>query len=340
MNLSGLLNSDVATLRSAAARAVDWWVGQLATLLPGRAKNSRRPRNIVLWDQGVLRLLRKDGSSGKMSGKGARVWLVVPGKLAFRRSLDLPRMSNADLRRLVELEAERLSPLPQAETLVGIEVGRSNAAGGQCPVEVAVLPSAAAEEAVEAARRAGLTIAGLGLFDPASRTARFDFTPALRAQGLLAGARSPLLFWWSLPAFLFILNIAVLVIRDQQSLERLQAAVEQQEPATRAARVLQGRAAGFEATARTMASERRSHDVLAMLAIVSKDLPAGAWVQRFTFSARSARLVGYKGKDFDVAASFRKDQRIGFVRSNTGQLVSETPAGQPFDLTISLKGAQ
>ena len=340
MNLSTVLNSDISTLRVTAARAFHWWVAQLHELLPKHSAGRRVPRNIVLWDEGSFKLLGKDGAGRAMPRKASRAWLAIPASLAFRQILQLPRMSAPDLRRLVDLEAERLSPLPRSEILVGIEICQSPAGSEQCSVEVAALPVTAAERALEDARRAGLSVAGVGLFDSGTRTTRFDFAPALRVRGLLAAGSSSAAIWWSLLAFAFILNIAILVIRDQQSVDRLQGLVEQQEPAARTARALQNRAADFDTTARDLLSQRRSHDVLAMLSIVSQDLPSGAWVQRFTYSGRTARLVGYKRKDVDLAAAFRKDPRIASVRSNTSQFVSDTPAGQPFDVTITLKAAQ
>jgi hypothetical protein len=340
MNFSALLNSDVSTLRITAARAFNWWVAQLHELLPRRAESRRRPRNIILWDGGALRPTGKDRSGRSIPKKGSRVWLAVPASLAFRRNLKLPQMSAADLRRLIDLEAERLSPLPASESLVGVEVHRSLSSGEQSPVDVAVLPVAIAGRALEDARHAGLAISGFGLFDTVEHKTNFDFSPALRARGLLAGGNSAAPIWWCILAFLFILNVAVLVVRDEQSVDRLQTAIEQQKPAASAARTLQNRAADFEVTARGLASQRRSHDVLATLSIVSQDLPPGAWVQRFSYGARNARLVGYRSKDVDVAAAFRKDQRIASIRSNTSQFVSDTPAGQPFDITITLKDAQ
>jgi hypothetical protein len=340
MNFSALLNSDVSTLRVTAARAIHWWVAQLHELLPRHPDSRRKTRNIVLWDEGVLRPAGKGRGGRLVPRKGSRVWLTVPATLAFRRSLNLPQMSAADLRRLIDLEAERLSPLPASESLVGVEVHRSLSSGEQSPVDVAVLPVAIAGRAFEDARQASLAIAGFGLFDSASSKTQFDFSPALRARGLLAGANSAAAIWWCILAFLFILNVGILVVRDQQSVDRLQTIIEQQKAASSTARTLQSRAADFDSVARGLASQRRSHDVLAMLTIVSQDLPQGAWVQRFNYGARTARLVGYKGKDVDVAAAFRKDQRIASIRSNTSQFVSDTPAGQPFDITITLKDAQ
>jgi hypothetical protein len=337
MNVSTLLNSDVKTLRVLAARGFHWWVGQLEELLPGSRRGRRGPRHKLVWQDGSLRVLGKAGTAGRMPSKGARIWLAVPQQLAFVRTLELPRMGAADLRRLVQLEAERLSPLPTAEAIVGIEVGRRTGNAPTVPVEIAVLPLAAAEQAITAAQEAGLSVARLGLLPSNERLPRFDFLPALRERGLLPASRPASAIWWSFVAFVLALNLAILVIRDEQSVARFQNIVEQQAPSVAAAKAIRRRAAEFDSTARDLQYQRRGHDVLSALAVASSDLPAGAWVQRLNYSARTARLVGYKQKDIDVTTALRKDKRIAAVRSNTAQLVTDTPAGQPFDVTIVLR---
>ena len=335
MSVSTILNSDLGSVRASIVRGVQWWIGQLQGLVP-RRPHVRMPGPVVLFEDGALHVLRKDGREGRIPGEGARVALAVPRELAFIRTLQLPRMSAADLRHLIAMEAERLSPLPIADSVVGFEVQGAAAGGEKAPVDIAVLPIAAAESALAAAGQAGLTVASFGLANGRDRSPQFDFAFALRERGLLPAGRSPAAIWWCLVAFAFALNLAVLVIRDQQSVKRLENVAEQQAPAVTAARSMQSRAGDFDRTARDLQSQRRCHNVFSTLAIVSQDLPASAWVQRFTYGPRTARLVGYRSKDVDVAAALRKDPRIAAVRSNSAQLVADTPAGQPFDITIVL----
>lgn len=338
MDAGAILNSDMGTLRVTAARALDWWLGQLEELLPDGLRR-RRPRQVVIWDEDALFIVGRNGEPRRLPRAGRRVTLAVPPALAFKRTIQLPRMSAKDLRRLVEMEAERLSPLPASETVVGMEALGHGEAPGTMSVGAAVLPVSAAQEALAAARQSGLDVASFGLASDDRRTAHYEFMPALRARGLVEQRRSPAAIWWLLVAIAFVLNLAVLIIRDRQSVDRLETMVEQQQPAVAAARAIRKRADDFDQSANDLAAQRRTHDVLGALGTVSEDLPAGAWVQRFTFGARTARLTGYRRRNADVLAVLRKDSRILIVRQNSAQLVTDTPAGQPFDLSIVMRGA-
>ena len=106
-----------------------------------------------------------------------------------------------------------------------------------------------------------------------------------------------------------------------------------------AARTIATSARQFELNADLLAAERGSHDVLGALGSVSAALPSGAWVQRYAWSGRSVRLTGYKRQGVDVLAALRHDPRFANVRSANSDVIAEIPAGQPFDITATLKGA-
>lgn len=341
MSLVTILNSDVGSLRTVAQRGFYWWLGQLAEFVPVALRSRRRiPRQIVTWDDGVLRVVSRRGTATKLPRSGTRVIFAIPARLAFVRTLQLPRMSAADLRRMVEMEAERLSPLPLAESIVATDVGKAGAGDALTAVAVAVLPKHIAEQAIAALDEAGLVPGRIGLIDGLDRHLGFDFVPGLRERGLIASRPSPLTFWWSIALFAFLLNIAILVIRDRESVARLSAIADQQAPAVVVARAIEKRANYFHGTARDLVAQRRSHDVLTALAVISQALPAGAWVQRLTYDGRAVRLTGYKHKDVDLVAALKRDPRIGGVSLNSAQIVADIPAGQPFDLTVHLRTGQ
>lgn len=337
MSLGTLLNSDMGSLRIMVLRGWAWWIGQLEEMVPPALRSRRQsPHRLLLWDDGVLRLICRGGADGRLPGAGARVNFAVPARLAFVRPLQLPRMGSADLRRMVEMEAERLSPLPLSESIVGMALRRSGAGDGSTPVDVAILPQRTAEQAIAALDEVGLVPTGFGLLAEGEGVARFDFMPILRERSLVPARRSPAILWWSIVAFVFLLNIAVLVFRDRASVARLGEIADEQAPAVGAARAIERRANDFDSNARAVIAQRRTHDALAALALVTQALPAGAWVQRYTYDGRSVRLIGYKRKELDLIAALRADPRIAAVGSNASQIVADIPAGQPFDLSLQL----
>lgn len=340
MSMGSLLNTDVKSLRAMALRGVGWWVGQIEQMLPAALRHARRaPRQLVIWTDGTMRVVRKRASATVMPRSGSRVALAVPTELAFLRTLQLPRMTGSDLRRVVELEAERLSPLPPSELLIGVDAPSDNGADKTMQVDVAVLPQRVAEQAIDAADAAGLAITGFGLISGPGRQARFDFMPALRERLLVPTRRSAGTIWWTLVGALFLINFVVMIVRDEQSVARLATAAEEQGPAVSAARAIQARAGEFDRLSRDVTARRAASDPLRALAVVSAALPAGAWVQRFTMTGPTVRLTGYRSGNADVVTALRRHPRIAAVRSNGEQPLAPSPMGQPFDVVARLRTA-
>lgn len=337
MTLSAVLNSDLGTTRAILVNGFHWWTGQLRELIPGRLQRDTMPRHIVAFDGTALSVVRGQRSPNDLPAEGTRVALAVPARQAFLRTLKLPGMRPSDLSRLVAIEAERLSPLPPPDSLAAAGMRRRASDAGHAPVEIAVLPKSVAEQALAAAERAGLVVAAFGLLDEPDPKWRIDFMPALRAAGMAPPHRSPAAIWWVLVGLFLLVNLAVHGIRDRREIARLSAMVEEQGPAVTTARAMLGRTNAFDAGARVLSDQRRTHDVLGTLAIVSASLPEGAWVQRMSYNGPTVRLVGYKRKGVDLIAAFKRDARIAGVRSNMSQMVAEIATGEPFDVTIQLR---
>ena len=341
MSVNAILNADMATVRSWALGGLRWWISQLSELVPARWRiGGGAQGTLALFDgAGDLSYLRGGRPVPKPAQGDARVVLAIPEPMGLTRSLTVPRLGAADMRRLVELEIERLMPLPSDETLVAIQPLAQGGVSAASSAAVAILPRELAARAISAAISAQLVPTRVMLLPASEGGIRYDFTPVLREHGLLPTRSSPALFWWGLVGVAFLLNLVLLIVRDQQSVDRLAALVDAQAPAVTAARTIATRARQFELNADLLAAERGSHDVLGALGSVSAALPSGAWVQRYAWSGRSVRLTGYKRQGVDVLAALRHDPRFANVRSANSDVIAEIPAGQPFDITATLKGA-
>lgn len=325
MRADTILSADLGTGRRWIGDALRWWISELQSMVPPRLRSLRRI--------GVL--VRFDPANGQLTGarriRNKAIALVVPAELALRRSVDFPRIREADLKWLVEAEADRLSPLPSEDGLVAYQVLRGS--GKAAPVSLAILPRTIVASALNAAADQGGVVTSLTLEGDRS----LDFLPAARRAGLASDRPGRTGLWWGLLGLLFLLNILVLVIRDQDSVGKLEAQVAEEAPAVDAARLLQRRAAGFEKVARSVAAERTRHDVTTDLGVLSEALPSGAWVQRLSYAGPMVRLSGYKRRELDLVVALRSHPRIAEVRVNNGQVVTDIPAGQPFDITLRLR---
>jgi hypothetical protein len=312
-----------------------WWTGELASMVPARLRRSPRGPVAHIDPQGGVTVTRAGRSA--IVPPGTAVIAAVPTTSVLFRPLTLPPLGDADLRRLVGLQIDRLMPFPPGTALIDISFGRIT--DGKREVRLAALPVDVATEAEAAIRRAALTPIAIRVVMP-DGTLAHDFLPALRAvraePDLHAGRR----VWWRLAGLLFALNIAVLIGTDVLALrnvERLVDAHAQQAGEVRRAR---RRVLDEEAWRQALLDRRAFRDPLAIIADLTRRMPAGASVRRLTIGPEGLRLAGVRRADLDVLVALRAGGRYPRVRNATTDSLAATPEGQPFDISFGWPAAR
>ncbi|MBV9512395.1 MAG: hypothetical protein JO303_19160, partial [Caulobacteraceae bacterium] len=130
MTLQEMLNSqmDFASLADLARRGWSWWIDELSAALPEswRDRLSPRPRTWIepkadaswrLWAESRGRVSE---IMAQAAPSDAKIGLLAPSALVLVREITVPRMPAADIRRMLLLDIDRLSPL--APELVHLEI--------------------------------------------------------------------------------------------------------------------------------------------------------------------------------------------------------------------------
>lgn len=347
MTLQELLNSemDFASLAALARQGLAWWLDELSAMLPPawRERLSSRPRTWIeprasggwrVWKDG--RPLEGPGAGGPAAG--TRLGLLAPSGAVLLRETPAPRMTAADVRRMLSLDIDRLSPLAPELIHYDMEVLERGEGEGPQRVLLGIIPREEAARLLERARADGFAPVALGA--PAERDdlpPRFDFLPqVLRAQGGRAGDRTRLYLWVAVGA-LILANLAVLVGRDIIDVSRVRAAVEGQQPVVDAVMRLRRRVQAEDSRRRDLLARARRGDPLRMLDVLSQALPPGAWVQHLEWNGQSLRIVGFKRQDIDLIAAIRGSGAF----TNPRALAAEPTAGptpmRPFDITAEAR---
>lgn len=340
MTAGRLLDADMTTIGRMIAQGFRWWIDELAALVPPRWRGDGGDRGPQAWYDGTLHAARDGRPIGPLAAaaRGPATILIAPD-LCLTRTLDRPAVSPRDLARMLALDGDRIMPMPAGSMLVAGRVASAAADGVHVVVEAAGLPIGVARDLLAAAAAADIVPVRVALDPPTDPAARIDFLPAMRDAGLIVGDRSVAATWWAVVAFLFALNLGLLIWRDHASVARLRQIVDAQRPAVSVARAIGARVAGADRIARASADARARHDALGMLAGVTRALPDGAWVQRLSWDGASVRLAGYRARDANVVTALRAAPGFAGVRNTSSDAVAEVPAGQPFDVTARLTGA-
>ncbi len=343
MKTGTLLDADMTTLVRLTKDGVRWWVDELNAMLPAWAQRERRAISGLVVHYGADGNLRIEGDSmlldGAYQGKAPRpATILIPEKLCLIRQVGLPAMRRSDMRKLVMLDLDRLMPFAADSAYADVAPTGAVSADGKVDATIAALPKVQIKAVYAAATEAGLAPRAIGIANTDDASLRFDFLPGLTEDGLAKQTRSGASFWWWLLAALFALNIGALIFSDMQSVSQLSALVESQQPTANAARRLALRIAGEEGLRGELLARRERDNALAALAFVTRVVPAGVWIQRYSWNGETLRLSGYKQGNVDVVAALRKSGGFASVRASTSDVAAESTTGQPFDVTAEWRG--
>ena len=222
---NSILDADMTTLVGWVRSGLGWWLDELRAMVPERWRGTGRGfASHVTW---------RGPGEWERAGKGDAPVVLVDPALCLLRQITLPPLGDADLQRLVALDADRIMPIPSAQLVVAASADPRDR--GQ--VAVAGMPRATAQAMLDDLAAAGIVPARVGLADPsAPGRMGIELTHPLSATGLLAAKGRVASGWWAVVAFLFAINLGLLVWRDAQEVAQLETLVSGQAPAVMAAR--------------------------------------------------------------------------------------------------------
>lgn len=337
MNAAAILNADMATLRRWTLDGWAWWLAELRGLLPpGLLARLHRDGSVVAQPDGDGFVLVERGAVRRADPAHAvSAAVVLPAGDCLVRDVRLPVLGRADLDRMLRFDLDRLMPFPAGTALVAVEPGVADGSGFQ-QVTFAALPRARAQAVVDAAATQGITARRLAIGVPGA--VRFDFLPALRS-GAGTTAATPARRWWLAVALLFALNLALLVVRDIQSLHSLEELVGAHGTTATTARRMRAQLVAEDAARRDWVAQRAATDPLALLSDLTRALPDSAWVQRLGWDGAQLRLTGFKRGGVDIIAPLRALPRFAAVRAAGNDVATAQAVGEPFDITAQAPAA-
>jgi general secretion pathway protein L len=342
MNAAEILNADLGTVGRWISEGFAWWVDELAGLAPSGLRTLFAPPPPVLAEfaPGAERYrFWREGRMVEIDDPGkAPVGLLLGPSEVLLRTVELPLMPLRDLRRMAELDIDRLTPFRVDAVHLAVEILQRDPTHGRQLVLIGVWPRGAAAAALERAQEHNLDPVAIKVRPAPGEAPRLDFLPQIaRARGSSGEARGRL-WWWTSVAVLLAANIAVLVGRDMADVGRLKATIEAERGTVMVAERVRQKLQTENKARSDLLARRAAGDPLRVIDAVTRVLPPSAWVQHLEWNGRAIRLVGYRAATFDLAAAIRNSPAFANPRLAT----TETPAkvgGASFDLVADARRA-
>ncbi|MHB8528965.1 MAG: PilN domain-containing protein [Caulobacteraceae bacterium] len=343
MTLQELLNADVRSLGGLLARGFAWWIDELASMAPHAWRESLSSRPKVLAERigpGTWRYWKpgRPHAAEPPPAKPSRVGLVLPAGAALVRELEFPTLPLRDVKRMVALDIDRLSPLKPELVHFDVEREAGRQHGAKQKVRLGILPRAVASDILAAAAQEGLSPIALGIASveqPGGH--RFDFLPAAIAAAGGSQGEGAARWWWVAVAALLALNLALLVGRDAASVSRLRQIVQSQRAGVDAATGLRARVEREDERRRSLMDRKTRDEPLRMLNTLTLAIPEGAWVQHLEWNGDILRIVGFAAPDLNIPAAVRGTPAFTNPRSLTTEAAPKLANGTPFDITAVAK---
>lgn len=352
-----------------------WWLGELRAMVPPRLRELLRGRgHMLLIDVtdrvAIVRSVRAQGEeevgqvllentaaanrrlqfntcAERLPGGSREVIARVPPGRLLRKVLDLPAAAQENLREILGLEMDRLTPFSVADVYYTHRVLEVDRQSKRLSVELLILPRAVADPAMETVRSLGLPVDRLEVMTEGPRgrasAAAVDFLPASAGTAGPSRRRS-LTLVLAATALALLVAAMVLPLRQQGRLiEALEAEVAAAKLKADAGRKVQAEMEQAIAQSQFIVRRKRERpafvDVLDELTAL---LPDNTWLiriryysgelQAFGNSPAASALVGVlEASSLFANAQFRapvtRDPRLGIERFHIGaQVVSPEKA--------------
>ena len=330
-----ILNADMTTVARWLREGFRWWLTEIAELVPEKWRGSlvRRVPSIADLRGDTVVPRQPAGAAKEAATPGKRrATLVLPPGAMLMREIELPVVAGHDVKRMIALDIDRLTPFRAADVLFDIVIGARDAAAGRQRIEVAAVSRVFIESTLAHAREQG--------FEPVAISAerggeiRYDFLAALRRTSPASAKRARM--WWGVAAALAAANVLMLVYRDEAGLDDLRQTVESQEAPAMVADRLR-RKVDAEALRRAAIVEQARHTPLSAFAAVTAALPDTAWVQRFEWNGGTVHVTGWLKGPGDVVRLFDASPVLSRAHALTTNHPASANGVKTFDVAADVR---
>ena len=336
MNFKDLLSTDHEAIIQWLMHAFRWWVDELIAMVPPEWRDRFLKRSAVLAEFGDNGIVYRKGESGELLTEKPRgsVKVVLPEHTVLTRQLELPALPMSDLRRMLALDLDRLTPFRAEQVLFDAEVVGRDEENGRQEVLLGVLPRSSAEGILERARANALDPASISVSPGYGLSPKLDFLPAIREAAGGMAARRRAAYLWVAAGVLLVFNLFMLSYRDANATDQLREAVESQQSPVTVAMRLRDKVQKEAALRAALLKQKKENAPLPILEAVTNALPDGTWVSRFEWNGRTVHIRGFQKDSPNLLAKLEASPLLRNSRSLTADSRGPETSTGAFDLAV------
>lgn len=294
------------------------------------------------------RITRQDGNEldtiaslltlvGDLPPRQRDVRLLFPGDQVLRTNLRLPAASSRTLRKALQYELPRLSPLDPDQLYFDFAIGTADTHTKKKEIALRIIKRVLVDQAVAVCRAAGLKIAAVG-FTNDDRDTDWRHFPVDRE----AVARH---LWqrWGVPVLsgialvLALILIGAIYARGAGRLEEISNRIETERAQASTVLHLKHEIAAASAGARFLNDRKQQPMLIAVLANVTRILPDGTWLTDFQMKDQTLRIQGYSPNASDLIALIDKSPFFENAQFEAPVIQNQANNTERFDLSFKMR---
>lgn len=310
------LDTDVSAIGDQVRRGFAWWFGELADLLAPLTRPNIHKHLSVLAEQvseSEFRVHREgaDDFVQTASSKRRRATLVLPAGVILNYEIWRPVLAPRDLRRLIRLEMDRLTPFSEESVYFDAAVKPQIVEDGRQLVQLVVAPRSYVDRLFSDAAAVGLEATAIVAF---VNDEPIDFLPAKRQVDAPSQLRLRYA-GWAILAVLAALNVAVAVWKDVSATKAMEAQVALQAPVVSKIVSLRQRVFSLQNQAVAQANARKVGEPLRVINELARVLPSGIWTERLSWDGTTVELSGQQRAGLNVIEALQSSPMFKNVRN-------------------------
>ncbi|MFQ6017531.1 MAG: PilN domain-containing protein [Kiloniellaceae bacterium] len=355
------------------SRIFRWWAGALAACLPARIREAfgrtrqrlvveisetkaafERGRGRTVEGLGEVSISQADLAGQRGAGqreavgrliggaglRSAEVILRLPRDKVLRRLVELPSAAAENLREVLAFEMDRHTPFKAEEVYFDYRVEGSDPQLKRIKVDLVVVPTVVADQAIRLAGSWGLHPDQLAVANGREDgEGAFDLLPPVSAKGGRPVAQRLSMLLAFAACGLLVLAIYLPLEQKQDVLAAAEARLA--EVRAEAARADQLKDQVEEMLARSrfvVEQKRRLPTATELLDEVTRLLPDHTWVLKFTWRNRTLTLAGYSAKPSSLIGLLEQSELLNEVRFSSPVTMDQKVGLERFNLSASVTG--
>ncbi len=340
MNFKDLLNTDHEAIIQWLLHAFRWWVDELLGMVPTEWRDRFLKRSATIAEVTEAGVVYRDEQSGEVLQEKPRrsVKVAMPAGQVLLRQIDLPILPASDLKRMVALDLDRLTPFKADQVLFDSEIVSRDEERGRQQVTIGVIPRQAAIRTLELSRANNIEPAAIGVSAGPGTPSALDFLPALRDIEGGSAARRRATYIWIAAGVLLAFNLFMLTWRDASATNQLREAVESQQSPVTVAMRLRDQVQKEASRRATLLRLQKQNAPLPVLEAVSQALPEGAWAEHYEWNGRTVQVRGFRKDTPDLLAKIEASPLLRNARSLSSDPRAAMATSGSFELAADREG--